>query len=233
MDGVAFWCDMSTGVLHPLVPACLWKAVFDAIHSLSHPGIKASQQLISSHFVWSGLTKDVAGWCRDCQFCAGGKVTIQEKTQVETIAVPPARFWHVHADLVGPLPTSKDGCAYLLTIIDRTSRWPEAVPLRGISAVEVADAFTSGWVARFGVPHTVTTDRSTKFTGAVWKSMCATLGIRHVVTTAYHPQSNGLVERFHRQLKEGLRSRAAGAAWLEHLPWVLLGRRMLAGQRRK
>ena len=53
--------------------------------------------------------------------------------------------------------------------------------------------------------------------------MCTTLGICHTVTTAYHPQSNGLVERFHGQLKEGLRLQAAGAAWLEHLPWVLLG----------
>ena len=53
--------------------------------------------------------------------------------------------------------------------------------------------------------------------------MCSTLGIHHAVTTPNHPQSNGLVERFHRQLKEGLRSRAAGVAWLEHLPWVLLG----------
>ncbi len=82
---------------------------------------------------------------------------------MEAIAVPPARFWHVHANLVGPLPTAKDGCTYLLTVIDRTSRWLEVVPLHGISAVEVGDAFTAGWVARSLVDflHTVTTDRGT------------------------------------------------------------------------
>ncbi len=80
---------------------------------------------------------------------------------MEAIAVSPVWFWHVHANLVGPLPTAKDGCTYLLTVIDRTSRWPEAVPLCRISTVEGADAFTSGWVASFGVPHTVTTDRGT------------------------------------------------------------------------
>ena len=100
---------MSIGVLRPLVPAQQCKAVFDAIHSLSHPGIKASQQLLSSRFVWSGLARDVASWCRDCQFCARGKVTRQEKMAVEAITILPARFWHVNASLVGPVPTAKDG----------------------------------------------------------------------------------------------------------------------------
>jgi hypothetical protein len=53
--------------------------------------------------------------------------------------------------------------------------------------------------------------------------MCSTLGVQHITTTAYHPQSNGLVERLHRQLKEALRSRECGGKWLEHLSWVLLG----------
>jgi len=49
--------------------------------------------------------------------------------------------------------------------------------------------------------------------------------MRHITTTAYHPQANGLVERFHRQLKEALRARSGGREWLQHLPWVLLGLR--------
>jgi len=126
-------------------------------------------------------------------------------------------------DLVGPLPTSEKGHSYLLTMIDRTTRWPEVAPLVGITAQEVADTFVATWVARFGVPDFVTTDRGTQFTGSTWQCLCKTLGTRHVVTTAYHPQANGLVERFHRQLKESLRARSGGQNWLEHLPWVLLG----------
>ena len=61
--------------------------------------------------------------------------------------------------------------------------------------------------------------------GAAWRSMCTQLGITHITTTAFHPQSNGLVERFHRQLKDALQARGAGAAWADHLPWVLLGLR--------
>jgi hypothetical protein len=69
----------------------------------------------------------------------------------------------------------------------------------------------------------ITLDRGSQFTSALWDSLCNTLGIKHVQTTAYHPQSNGLVERFHRQLKDALRARLASPTWTPHLPWVLLG----------
>ncbi len=114
---------------------------------------------------------------------------------------------------------------YLLTVIDRSTRWVEAMPLKNMEAANCVENFVAGWVARFGVPASVTSDRGAQFTSAAWVDLCARLGIQHVLTTAYHPQSNGMVERVHRQLKEALRARAAGAAWHSHLPWVLLGLR--------
>ena len=92
-------------------------------------------------------------------------------------------------------------------VVDRTTRWLEAFPLQNITAVACADTFTAGWVARFGVLHTITTARGTQFTGALWASLCGTLNIQHITKTAFHPQSNGVVERFHQQLKDGLRAR--------------------------
>jgi hypothetical protein len=144
---------------------------------------------------------------------------------VEPIQVPTCKFQHVHVDLVGLLPTSAEGHSYLLTCIDRTSRWPEAVPLASITAQKCADAFVENWVARFGVQHTVTTDRGTQFSSATWACLAKSLGFRHVMTTAYHPQANSMVERLHRQIKEALRARNCGAAWADHVPWVLLGLR--------
>jgi len=225
VDGLALWCDIATGVLRPLVPVQQRNKIFHMMHGLSHPGIRATKRLISSRFVWDGCAADVALWCRNCQDCARGKVTVQEKTEPAQIPVPAARFSHVHVDLVGPLPPSKEGYTHVLTVVDRSTRWPEVYPVRDLTATECADTFTAGWVACFGVPHTITSDRGTQFTSAVWQSMCNTLGVRHVTTTAYHPQSNGMVERFHRQLKDALRARNCGTAWLEHLPWVLLGLR--------
>ena len=225
VQGHVLTCDVSTGVLRPVVPDGCREKVFRAIHSLSHPGIRASKRLISTRFVWRGMAADITRWCRNCAGCATGKVTVQEETPVQQIPLPARRFQHVHVDLVGPWPASEAGHTYLMTCVDRSTRWPEVVPLVDIRAETCADAFVSGWVARFGVPHTITTDRGTQFTSAVWACMCAKLGIQHISTTPYHPQSNGMVERFHRQLKQSLRARGCGPGWMAHLPWVLMGLR--------
>jgi hypothetical protein len=92
-------------------------------------------------------------------------------------------------------------------------------------AVDCADAFITTWVSRFGMPANLTSDRGAQFTAAVWSALCIKLGVSHQMTTAYYPQSNGMVERVHRQVKDALRSRLAGVEWSQHLPWVLLGLR--------
>ena len=80
-----------------------------------------------------------------------------------------------------------------------------------------------GWISRFGVPAVIASDRGAQFTSFLWYAVCSLLKIKHKTTTAFHPQSNGMVERFHRQLKNSLRARLASSNWFEHLPWVLLG----------
>jgi transposase InsO family protein len=152
-------------------------------------------------------------------------VQVRVKTQPEQIQIPDQIFQHVHVDLVGPLPVSEDNQAYIMTIIDCTSRWAEAVPLTGVTAEKCADAFVETWVAQYGVPRVVTTDRGSQFTSAAWACMAKAVGFQHVTTSAYHPQANGLVERFHRQLKAVLRARLCGTAWANHLAWVMLGLR--------
>jgi transposase InsO family protein len=136
------------------------------------------------------------------------------------------RFSHIHVDLVGPLPPSANGCTHLLTIIDRTTRWPEAIPLASTKTADVAKALIVHWVSRFGVPTTLTSDRGSQFTSGLWSELCRFLNIRHSPTTAYHPEANGMVERLHRRLKDALRARAATAAsWVDHIPWILLSLR--------
>ena len=138
-----------------------------------------------------------------------------------TFTTPDARFDHIHIDLVGPLPPCK-GYTYLLTCVDRFTRWPEAIPLPDIMAATVANAFVLGWIARFGVPSTIITDHGMQFESDLWHQLMCLLGTNHIRTTAYHPAANGLVERFHRQLKSGLRT-VPRTQWVDSLPLVLLG----------
>ncbi len=104
-----------------------------------------------------------------------------------------------------------------------TGHWPEAIPIAATTTVDCANALFQGWVVRFGVPAVITSDCGAQFTSSLWAALCSLLNIQHNQTTAYHLQSNGMVERFHHCLKDALRAHCAAANWVDHLPWVLLG----------
>ncbi|CAH8649038.1 unnamed protein product [Dicrocoelium dendriticum] len=215
-------CDLSLGTPRPVVPREFRQTVFDALHGLSHPGVRASVKLVTARFVWRNVNRDVRTWAAACLPCQRAKVHKHTRSPLGTFPTPDARFHHVHVDLVGPLPPSK-GSVYLLTCIDRFTRWPEAVPIPNCSSETVAKAFMERWVAQYGCPAIVTTDRGSHFS-STFATLLKDLGCRHVQTTAYHPAANGMVERFHRQLKAALRAHA-DPSWSETLPLVLLGLR--------
>ena len=86
-----------------------------------------------------------------------------------------------------------------------------------------AQALLSLWISYFGVTSVITTDRGAQFTSSVWSEIYSILGIRRSQTPSYHPQSNGLIERFHHYLKTSLWALLAGPNWICHLPLVLHG----------
>ncbi|GFX16400.1 hypothetical protein TNCV_4867091 [Trichonephila clavipes] len=136
---------------------------------------------------------------------------------------PSQRFDHAHLDLIGPLPPS-NGYTYCLTMIDRFSKWPEAQPLKDITAETVAEAFFSSWVSRFGTPAILTTDRGRQFESSLFKSLSKLLGVQKCRTTGYHPQANGMIEELHHPLKSAIKCHAT-ESWTEVLPIILLGLR--------
>ena len=215
-------CDVSLGVARPIVPHSWRKRIFDIVHSLSHPGVRASVKQVSAKFVWHGLNKDVRNWAQGCVQCQRAKIHQHMKAPLETFTVPERRFEHVNIDLVGPLPPSR-GFTHLLTMVDRTTRWPEVVPLHSTTTADVARAFINCWIARFGTPMDISSDRGPQFTSDLWEAVASCLGMQVHRTTAYHPQANGLVERFHRSLKASLRATLTDAEWVDKLPWVMLG----------
>ncbi|KAL7641867.1 UNVERIFIED_CONTAM: hypothetical protein RMT77_007741 [Armadillidium vulgare] len=215
-------CDTSTGSPRPLVPSSFRKQVFHLLHDLAYPGISATQKLVASRFVWPNMQCDLKTWARACLSCQRNKIHRHTKAPLGEFLPPGERFQHVHVDLVGPIPPS-DGCSYLLTCVDRFTRWPEAIPIPNITAETVAKAFLVHWVSRFGVTETITTDQGRQFESHLWRDFMSLLGTSRIRTSAYHPAANGMVERFHRQLKASLAAHPRSERWTEALPFVLLG----------
>ena len=214
--------DVSNGPARPFVPFSWRKRIFEVIHGLGHPGIERTRQMVRDKFVWPSLRADVSRWSRNCLHCQRAKVGRNTVPPIHEFAVPNRRFSHVHADIT-MMPES-EGHHYLLTLVDRFSRWPSAIPLKDITTESVINAFAHGWISSFGIPETVTTDRGSQFTSAMWAQLLETWGIRHNMTTAYHPEANGLVERLHRRLKESLMALCDDDrnSWYWKLPMALL-----------
>ena len=159
-----------------------------------------------------------------CIACQVSKIQTHTKAPLEKFSVQVSDD-HIHMDLVGSLPRS-DGCTHLLTMVDRFSRWPEAIPLSDTTSTACAQALVSHWITCFGTPLHISSNRGPQFTSEFWMSICISrlLGTQLHHTTAYHPQSNGVVERFHCHLRSALRARLIGSNWMmQELPWVLLG----------
>lgn len=130
----------------------------------------------------------------------------------------------VAVDIVGHLPRSNKGNRYVLSAIDYFTKWPEAYALPDQEAETVVDALMEGMFSRFGVPECIHSDQGRNFESRVFASMCERLGAHKTRTTPLRPQSDGLVERFHRTLGQQLAIITAQHQrdWDDHLPLVLM-----------
>ena len=111
---------------------------------------------------------------------------------------------HLALDVLGPFPLTEDWNKYILIVADYFTKWVEAYPLPNQEAPTVAEVLVKEYVCCFGVPLLLHSDQGRNFESAVFQGMCQLLGIRKTRTTPYHPQSDGMVERFNRTLEAQL-----------------------------
>ena len=185
-------------------------------------------QLILQHFFWPGLKSDVAKYCRCCHVCqiAGKPNQTIPPAPLHPIPAIGEPFERVIIDCVGPLPRTRNGNQYLLTIMCAATRFPEAVPLRKVTASSVVTALTK-FFSTFGLPRIIQSDQGTNFQSKLFKQVLRTLNVHHAVSSAYHPETQGALERWHQTLKAMLRKYCleTGKSWDEGIPFVLFAAR--------
>lgn len=183
-----------------------------------HKGVTKTINRIRYKYQWPRLRNDVQKYvkaCRECQL----KKLIRLKTRQPMVLTdtPGTAFEKVSMDIMGPLPTSRNGFTHILTIQDLLTKFSLAIPLRHTTSVAVADAFVDELICVFGAPRIILTDQGSNFVSSLLKNVARRFKIRRVKTTAYHPQSNGSVERSHQVLWEYLKQFAKKDNWDEYL----------------
>uniref|UniRef100_A0A4W5LNZ8 Gypsy retrotransposon integrase-like protein 1 n=1 Tax=Hucho hucho TaxID=62062 RepID=A0A4W5LNZ8_9TELE len=214
-----------------VIPTAFRQNVLSLAHDhqwSGHLGITKTYDRVLRHFFWPGLKQDVAQFCRTCHTCqiTGKPNQVIPPAPLCPIPVIGEPFEHVVVDCVGPLPKTKSGNQFLLTVMCMATRYPEAIPLRRITAPVVSKALIK-FFSTFGLPKVVQTDQGTNFLSKLFKQVLKSLSVKHRVSSAYHPESQGALERWHQTLKSMLRKYCLESEkdWDEGVPLVLFAAR--------
>lgn len=193
-----------------------------------HLGVTKTVRRISKYFFWPGLRSSVVNFCRSCDVCQrigkpNQKVPVAPLYPIPVIEEP---FERLIVDCVGPLPKSKSGHQYVLTIMCAATRFPEAIPLHSLKAKTVVKDLVK-FFSTFGLPRIIQSDQGTNFTSKTFSQVLKELGVEHRVSSPYHPESQGALERFHQTLKTMIRAYClqTGKDWAEGLPFLLFAAR--------
>ena len=215
------------GVTQLVVPSCYRTALIQLAHEgplAGHLGIHKTSHRLLRCFWWPGLRVSVGVWIKTCHTCQviGKPTHSAPPVPLHPIPAFDPPFTRVMIDVVGPLPPTSSGNKYLLTLMDVSTRYPEAIPMRSIHAKVVLKVLLKFFTV-FGMPKELQSDRGVNFTSNIFESMMKEWGIHHVVSSAYHPQSQGALERHHQTLKNMLRSFCLDhdKDWDQAVPYVL------------
>ena len=196
-----------------------------AHEGLGHLGARKVKSLIRQRFTWPGVGQSVIRHCRSCATCQRCNKAPARKAPLVEREVLSEPFESLAFDIVGPMPKGKGGCRFLLTAICMASKWPEAIPLRSVTAKAVAKGMIDIF-AHTGIPLRLLTDQGSQFIGSLVTQLCRNLGIEKIKTTPYHPEGNGVVERMHGTLGAMLtKASSQGLDWVEQVPFALFALR--------
>lgn len=213
-------------VLPEKLRAVALKSLHNA-HTSGHLGIKKTLAKVRDRYFWYGLRRDVENWLRNCTVC-GSKKGPSKKSRAPlklySVGVPMERL---AIDVTGPLPRSNKGNKYIVVISDYFTKWTQAFAIKDQEASTIAKILVENVISLFGVPRQLHSDKGSNFESKLFTEVCKLLGIDKTRTTTNRPQSDGMVERMMKTIKEMLKSfiDKNHKNWDELLPLLMMAYR--------
>ena len=233
VDGVLFYVHPDPTAADQwrlAVPQCLRETLLKEYHEGKFAGHFAERKIyatMSRRYWWKGMRVDVRRFCRRCLVCASRKGTGRKKRPpLQSVAVG-GPFEMVGVDVL-QLPLSHQGHQYAVVFQDYLTKWPEVFAVADQKAETIARLLVEHVVVRHGVPGRLLSDRGPNFLSALIQELCKLLGTTKVNTSGYHPQCDGLVEKFNSTLINMLSKNVEkyGRDWDAHLPYLLFAYRV-------
>ena len=189
-----------------------------------HFGRKKTFSRLQAKFSWPRMWVEVKQFVTSCSLCQKFSTKDKARAPLQPLQVEGEPFSKVAFDLVGPLPKSRAGFRYILTMMDLFTKYPTAIPLKRVDNISVLDAMFEIFSC-YGLPKVLLTDQGSVFTSKLTHTMCDQFGIEKIQTSPYHPQSDGALERWHACLKSMLKKQGDLKDWDKHLKYILFAYR--------
>lgn len=206
----------------PVIPSCMQQQLLHQCHdspAAGHQGVDKTMEHLRGEGYWVNMHQHVERYCRECTKCQKSK--LPQPSRAPLTSIPIGKPWQMVAIDILTVPLSSNGNKYLLVVQDYFTKWADAIPLPNQSASTITSALIKLF-STMGMPDIVHSDQGRNFESEILKQCLEAFGISKSHTTAYHPEGDGMVERFNRSLLQLLRSYTdVQSNWEEHLPLAL------------
>jgi hypothetical protein len=190
---------------------------------MGHFGAKKTEAVLSTHFFWPHLRRDVEHFVARCTTCQKAKSRLNPHGLYMPLPIPSVPWADISMGFVLGLPRTKRGSDSVFVVVDHFSKMAHFIPCHKTDdAVHIANLFFKGIVRLHGMPSTIVSDRDAKFLSHFWRTLWNKLGTKLLFSTTCHPQTNGQTEVVNRTLSTMLRAilKQNLKMWEECLPHV-------------
>lgn len=194
------FCKMNGKKLHIPEPSKRINIIEQCHIRLCHLGFCKCLSRLKMDFYWPGMNKDTENVILSCDACQKYKHDHTRKQPYGSLNGT-CSFETIAVDITGPFKKSTDGYSYILGVIDHFSKYPMLIPLKQIDSQTIIKSLNENWFNIFGIPNRIHSDRGMSFESSLFKNMCSFFNIKKTASPAYHPQSDGIIERLFKTIK--------------------------------